>query len=190
MLLERLYRDVDRQTMRAPAENDAPQRGNVTEVTTPRDRDVIGAHVSIVGRVQIDPAERGAVDGHPGVRRRPTDERCFALRFLARFVPEGAYIAAHIASGQSPGAQTSDHQVSEVLTDAAFAAQHFRNRRRDTRLARRVLETAIHLGHQLLGARQDGPTCEEAIFRVLRKHLLDAHIRGLMPEAAGFQALM
>src|SRR3984957_11069194 len=65
--LERLHAYIDLQFVPPPADDHAAQRRHVAEVPAPCQSDVVFAHHAIVGRIEIQPAERWAVDRHPGM---------------------------------------------------------------------------------------------------------------------------
>src|SRR5450631_2989454 len=117
---ERLYPHIDLELVPAAADDHAAQGRDVAEVAAPGQRDVILAEHAVVGGIEIQPAERRTVHGNPGMRGIPADRR---------FAPSahGSYIAADVARSQSRRTYAADHEMREVLANAAAALEHIDN---------------------------------------------------------------
>src|SRR5262249_57695803 len=76
------------------------------------DDDVALVHRSVVSRVE----------GHPARRRRVELDPRVTLRGLTRLALD-VQVAAHVAAGNLAQPEQAEHQVSEVLTDAAADLQ-------------------------------------------------------------------
>ena len=98
-------------------------------------------------------------------------------------------VAADVARREAARAQAGDHQVREVLADAASAAQHLGGRRRDAGRAGRIGDVVVQPSHQRVGAFEQRALRRERLGRVVEELLLDAHVRRLVPVAARLEAL-
>src|ERR1700676_3130547 len=126
--------------MPSAADDDAAQWRHVAEVPAPSDDDVAGAYPHVIGRIEIDPAERrtkhrnprmrgiGSQVGRAGSRRR-----------------RSAQIAADVASRQAPRAQAREHDVGEILADAAASRERLERPGPDVGGAGRVAKTPMNL---------------------------------------------
>src|SRR5271165_2091678 len=107
--------------MFAAAHHDAPHRTDVGIVAAPGYGDVIASPAqAVVGGIEIDPVESGDKHGDPGVRS-----------FRADAVLPASDVATDIARGQTHGAQTGNHDLGEILADAAPQCKRRQDRRVD-----------------------------------------------------------
>src|SRR5882757_896615 len=147
-VLQRLHAYIDLQFVLPPADDHAAKRRHVSEVSAPCQSDVVLAHHAIVGRIETQPAERRAVDGHPGMRGVSADCRFAAL-------PGGSNIAAYIAGGEAARAQAGNHEMREILTNAATVLEDLDNRSPIGCGAGNVFELAVDLVHEFIGCCRD-----------------------------------
>jgi hypothetical protein len=101
------YADIHLQRVLATTDGDAFDWGDIAEVATPGDGEVPGAGNEVVGGVKIDPAEIGNKDSDPGVGGLGALE-----------VGVATEIATDITGGEAVSAESADHDVGKVLTDA------------------------------------------------------------------------
>ena len=103
------------------AQDHAAQRRDIAEIPAPGHGDVVRAREAAVGGIELDPAVRRAPHRHPGVRRRIADQLLTAFSRSGI----GAQVAAHVARRQAARTQAGDHEMREVLADAAPGLHHF-----------------------------------------------------------------
>ena len=124
--LRRLDRDRDRELRLRPALVGSPRWRHVGVIAAHRDADMALAGQDVVGRIETDPAQARQVGFDPGVGG-------VVLRaVLALLVMEE--IAGDVARGHAPAARDGDHDMREILTDAAA-------------LAERVIDRRMHFGN-------------------------------------------
>lgn len=112
--------DGDLEGLFSGADGDAAEGADVGEVATPGDGDVAVAGEDVVGGVGVDPAELfAAEDGDPRVGGIGADEAFLAWR------GSGFEVTADVAGGEAEGAQAGDHDLGEVLADAAALFEDF-----------------------------------------------------------------
>ncbi len=122
--------------------------GHVRVIAADRDADVAFARGHVVRRIEAHPFEARQPGFHPRVRR-PVDRAGGAVVLLEQ-------VAADVAARNAQPADERDHDVGEVLADAAPRGQRIVDRRIDARALRAVLEARVHVRHELLhGARAD-----------------------------------
>jgi len=131
-----VYRHFER--MRATAGHDPRQWRHVAIVSSPSQRDMFFLGHAVVGRIEFRPASAGYVYRQPGVRRIGSDQAGLARR------RQGFQIAADVARRQSQISQAGDHQVGEILANAAPLAQDLFERRGDRGEMRIVSEFPIN----------------------------------------------
>ena len=130
---------VHAQLVPPAADDHAAERRHVAEIPPPGERHVVFADHAVVGRIEIDPAMRRTVHRYPGVGGIAADQ---GVRLS---VAGGPDISAHVAGGETSGTQTPDHEVREVLADAAAAREHVGDRGAVGGRARNVVEIAVDL---------------------------------------------
>ena len=101
---------------------------------------------------------------------------------LARRRP-GQQVAADIARGEAKCPQAGDHQVGEILADAALLLEHLHDRRRHGGCLGIELEFSEDFRHQRLGTDQDRRIGREAIGGIGGQLMLDTDMRALEQEA-------
>src|ERR1700730_8722228 len=92
--LERLHAHIHLELMAAAADDHAAKGRHITEIPVPRERDVILSDHAIIGGVKVQPAERGTVHRHPGMRGITADRGLAALA-------HGSDIATYIGRRES-----------------------------------------------------------------------------------------
>ena len=122
---------------RARALEDAARRRHVGVVAADGHANVALAGRRVVGRIESDPAQLGQQRFDPRVRR--------AVRRSIRVVSLMEQIAAHVAARDAEPPDQRDHDVGEVLADAAARGQRIVDRRIDARALRAVLEAGVHI---------------------------------------------
>ena len=89
------YSHIHSQLVLATADDHAAERGYVGEIAAPGERYVIFADHAVIGRIEIDPAMRRAVDRHPGMGGIPADQRTVLSG------AGGSDVSAHVAGGET-----------------------------------------------------------------------------------------
>ena len=130
--------DANRHVLRARAQHDAVDRRDFGIIAADRHDDMVARHPDAVGRIEPDPAAyRPAPQQRPGVRRiRPHQPRLSRRR-------NRADIARGIGRGQTGGAQAGDHDLCEILTDAAALIECLARGRVDQRGGRVEFEFVL-----------------------------------------------
>src|ERR1019366_4616138 len=130
------------------------------------------------GRIEVEPAEAWAEDRAPGVRSLG------ANRILA-----AAQIAADVPGGESQRPETRNHEMREILANAAAGFQHLRDRRRDGRspfIVAEVLEDAVTQIESRFGDRTLGHKRRRGIGGQLRSHLHQRRAEGKLQSPESF----
>src|SRR5581483_11933150 len=73
--VDRFYFDSYGEAVTASSKDDAPQGRHITEVSAPRDGDVVGSDKSVIRWIELEPSERGCIHRDPCVRGAPPDQR-------------------------------------------------------------------------------------------------------------------
>ena len=120
--------------------------GGVVVVTTSGDFDVAFVGDDVVGGVEAEPAFARDVDLAPGVGGLGTTQ--LGLRTVVE-------IAAHITRWDAEGAADADHEMREVLADAAFRGQNLVHVGGDFGAVRRVGPLSENVGHHRFGDLED-----------------------------------
>src|SRR5882672_586966 len=168
--------------MTAAADDHAAQRGDVAEVPSPGDDDVIGTHADIVGRVKVDPAEGWTKYGHPGVRSVRADIGCVgAGRRLC------AEVTADVSCRQPPRTQTPDHDVGEILAYTLAGLERLDRGRTDGGAPGRVLEFAVNFVYHTVHGGEKQALGQKAIRGIVGERLLDPDVARLHAILACFQ---
>ncbi len=124
---------------------------------------MVVAGVNGVGRIEADPSVLFArPDGDPGVGGVGALEPLLARR------RNGADISAHIGRRQSEAAQAPDHDLGEVLADAAPLRVGLGDGGRNFRRLRLVGEVAPYARHQIRTGLDDPPFARETLPGVVR----------------------
>ncbi len=137
-----LHGDRDRQFAVGTALVGAPRGRHVGIVATDRGADVALAGQNVVGGIQADPAEAGQVGLEPGMGG-----------VVGRAVQPAAAvieIARDVARRDAPGPRDRDHDVGEVLADAAPPLQRHLDRRGGVGDAGLVFEGIVDRGAEML----------------------------------------
>ena len=173
---------IDRniQGLVAGAEDDAGDGGDVEVVAADGDGDVVFGDYQGVGGIEADPAVVGAAPQiNPGV----CGVGAFEARPAGRGV--GADVAADIGGGETEATQAGDHDVGEVLADAAALLESLCGRRGDLRGIRIIGETGLDRAGEVEGGVGDRPTGREAHPRVVGDRLDDRGHHRRIEEVRG-----
>ena len=141
---------------------------------------------AVVGRVDVDPAPGlvrpalAAPERNPGVRGVGADQARPAGR------RRGQDVAADVPGGEADRAQAADHQVGEVLADAALVLQHFAQRRGDARCGAVELEVLVDALREVGRGLEDAAPGGEALHRIVGEVLGALDVRRLEGELRHF----
>src|SRR5471032_1099419 len=170
-LIQRHHGDSDFRVMAPTAKYHSAQRRDIGKVPAPGQRDVFQRRLHVVGWIEIHSAEYRTNHRDPSVGCIGANHPWLPRWWL------GQQITTDVARRQTTGTNTRQHQVSEVLTEAAPAFQHFHQRRRHLGGLGIEGEFAENLLHQCLDAQQQRPTRWKTAFRELDEVALQMHVR-------------
>ena len=137
--------------------DDAIDRRDVGVIAADGQHHVIIAGKDVVGRIEPAPADLlAAPHQHPCMH----GVGAFELVFLG---VEGPEIAADIGRGQSEPAHSGNHDVGEVLADAATQRERHRRCRRCGGRADLVDEVGLDPPHEIDGGVEHGPSRRKAL---------------------------
>src|SRR5258707_1061424 len=103
------YSHIHAQLVPTAADDHATERRYIREIAAPGERYVIFTDHAVIGRIEIDPAMRRAVDRHPGMGGIPSDQRR-ALSGVGGIPSDqrialsgagGSDVSAHVAGGET-----------------------------------------------------------------------------------------
>ena len=122
---------------------------------------MIVADEQIVGGVELKPAEgRAAPQRDPGVRG------VRAFEPLLTGSRQRAQIAADVVGRQAESAQSGDHDMGEILANAAAARENLGERRRDLGRLRIIGEIGVDAPHQIEGRFENRPPLRKTFARI------------------------
>jgi hypothetical protein len=106
--LEGVDADGDFDKLAAAAESDAFNGSNIAIIAAPAESNMAVGRDHVIGRVKGEPAGTGNKGGDPGVGG-----------FGTLVIGSAAEISANVPGGEAKAAEGTDHDMGEVLTDAA-----------------------------------------------------------------------
>ncbi len=156
----------------------AVHRRDIAVVATHSKRDVIVGGRHRIGRVEPDPAGNGAAPNqHPGMHG------VGALQPGRAVARHRAQIAADIGRRQADAAQARDHDMREVLADAAPQGERHRRRGGHRGRAGVVDHVGLDPAHEVERALEDRTAGREACARIVADFRIERH------HAAGEQEM-
>jgi len=165
------------------ADENAANGRDIAVIATPPNGDVAQRRQAIVGGIDVDPANAGAKETHPGMGSIDAAKFRLARRRV------GFQITADVASGQAVRPQAGNLEMDKVLANAAALFENLQHGSGHCRCGRVENEVLVNTAREIGYCVEHGTTAGKGRSGVVGKFGGGRNQRGWIKEFMSFERL-